>query len=42
MGDIDPLERLAGETKQVHAIFDKCYEDKAVVNARQFRDLLGV
>jgi uncharacterized protein YecE (DUF72 family) len=39
---IDPVERLASETKQVHAMFNNCYEDKAQVNARRFRELLDV
>jgi uncharacterized protein YecE (DUF72 family) len=36
-----PVRDLAERTKQVHAMFNNCYEDKAVVNARQFRELLG-
>jgi uncharacterized protein YecE (DUF72 family) len=38
----EPVQRLAGETRQVHAMFNNCYEDKAQVNARRFRELLGV
>jgi uncharacterized protein YecE (DUF72 family) len=37
----EPVQELAKETKQVHAMFNNCYEDKAQVNARQFRELLG-
>jgi uncharacterized protein YecE (DUF72 family) len=36
----EPVRRLAGTTKQVHAMFNNCYEDKAVHNARQFAGLL--
>jgi uncharacterized protein YecE (DUF72 family) len=36
-----PVQELAQKTKQVHAMFNNCYEDKAQVNARQFRELLG-
>jgi uncharacterized protein YecE (DUF72 family) len=37
-----PVKDLAAETKTVHAMFNNCYEDHAQVNARQFRELLGV
>jgi len=37
-----PVKELASQTKQVHAIFNNCYEDNAQVNAKQFCDLLGV
>jgi uncharacterized protein YecE (DUF72 family) len=37
----EPVKDLAQKTKQVHAMFNNCYEDKAQVNARQFRELLG-
>jgi len=37
----EPLQRLATQTKQVHAMFNNCYEDKAVRNARQFAELLA-
>ena len=37
-----PVQALAAETKRVHAMFNNCYEDYAQVNARQFRELLGV
>jgi uncharacterized protein YecE (DUF72 family) len=33
------VRRLAAQTKQVHAMFNNCYEDKAVRNARQFAAL---
>ena len=41
-GFVEPVQKLARETKQVQAMFNNCYEDKAQVNARQFRELLGV
>jgi len=34
------LAELAGETKQLHAMFNNCYGDKAVRNAKQLADLL--
>lgn len=37
----EPVRRLAGATKQVHAMFNNCYEDKAVRNARQFLEMLA-
>jgi uncharacterized protein YecE (DUF72 family) len=37
-----PVDALAAETKRVHAMFNNCYEDLAQVNARRFRELLGV
>jgi len=39
---VEPVRELARRSKQVHAVFNNCYEDKAQVNARQFRELLGV
>jgi uncharacterized protein YecE (DUF72 family) len=36
----EPVRRLASQTKQVHAMFNNCYEDKAVRNARQFAGLI--
>ena len=36
-----PVAALAKETKQVHAVFNNCYEDKAQRNARQFLELLA-
>jgi uncharacterized protein YecE (DUF72 family) len=36
----EPVRRLASQTKQVHAMFNNCYEDQAVRNARQFANLL--
>jgi uncharacterized protein YecE (DUF72 family) len=41
-GFVEPVKQLAEQTKQVHAMFNNCYEDKAQVNARQLRELLGV
>jgi uncharacterized protein YecE (DUF72 family) len=38
---VAPMQELASKTKQVHAMFNNCYEDKAQVNARRFRELLG-
>jgi uncharacterized protein YecE (DUF72 family) len=38
---VEPIQELASKTKQVHAMFNNCYEDKAQVNARQFREMLG-
>ena len=35
-----PVQELATKTKHVHAMFNNCYEDKAQVNARQFREML--
>jgi uncharacterized protein YecE (DUF72 family) len=37
----EPVRRLASQTKQVHAMFNNCYEDKAVRNARQFASMLA-
>jgi uncharacterized protein YecE (DUF72 family) len=39
-GFVEPVKRLTEETKQVHAMFNNCYEDKAQVNAKQFMDML--
>ena len=36
------LEELAGETKRLHVMFNNCYGDKAVRNAKQMADLLDV
>ena len=36
-----PVDRLARETRQVHAIFNNCYEDKAIRNATRFIELLA-
>jgi len=38
---VPPIQELASKTKQVHAMFKNCYEDKAQVNARQFREMLA-
>ena len=37
----ESVRRLASLTKQVHAMFNNCYEDKAVRNARQFAAMVG-
>ncbi len=34
------VRELASRTKQLHVLFNNCYEDKAVVNARQVRLML--
>ena len=36
------LLELAGETKRLHAMFNNCYGDKAVRNAKQIADLLAL
>jgi uncharacterized protein YecE (DUF72 family) len=36
------LEELAGEAKRLHVMFNNCYGDKAVRNAKQMADLLDV
>ena len=36
------LRELAGETKRLHAMFNNCYGDKAVRNAKQMADLLDI
>jgi uncharacterized protein YecE (DUF72 family) len=36
---VEPLQRLSQKTRQVHAMFNNCYEDKAQRNASQ---LLGI
>jgi len=35
------IAELAGQTHEMHVLFNNCYEDKAVVNARQLSLLLG-
>jgi uncharacterized protein YecE (DUF72 family) len=37
----EPVRRLASQTRQVHAMFNNCYEDKAVRNARRFLELMS-
>jgi uncharacterized protein YecE (DUF72 family) len=37
----EPVRRLASQTKQVHAMFNHCYEESAVRNARQFASMLA-
>jgi uncharacterized protein YecE (DUF72 family) len=39
---VEPVRHLSSQSKQVHAMFNNCYEDKAQVNARQFREMLSV
>ena len=34
------LEELAGETKRLHVMFNNCYGDKAVRNAKQMASLI--
>ena len=36
------LEELAGETKRLHVMFNNCYGDKGVRNAKQMADLLAL
>lgn len=38
---VEPVKRLAAESKQVHAMFNNCYSDNAQVNARRFREMLA-
>jgi uncharacterized protein YecE (DUF72 family) len=37
---VEPVEQLARQSKQVHVMFNNCYEDKAQVNARKFMAML--
>ena len=37
---VEPVRRLAEQSKQVRAMFNNCYEDKAQRNARSFVDML--
>jgi uncharacterized protein YecE (DUF72 family) len=41
-GFVEPVRKLASATRDVHALFNNCYEDRGVQNALQFRELLGV
>jgi uncharacterized protein YecE (DUF72 family) len=34
------VRELASDTRQLHVIFNNCYDDKAIVNARQIRQML--
>jgi uncharacterized protein YecE (DUF72 family) len=34
------IERLGSETRQLHVLFNNCYQDKAVANGRQLRLML--
>jgi uncharacterized protein YecE (DUF72 family) len=34
------IKELAAETRQLHVLFNNCYADKAVANARQVRLML--
>jgi uncharacterized protein YecE (DUF72 family) len=38
---IPRIKELAANTKQLHVLFNNCYADKAVVNARQIGYMLG-
>ena len=38
---VQPMQALAEQSKQVHAMFNNCYEDKAQTNAKQFLEMLG-
>jgi uncharacterized protein YecE (DUF72 family) len=37
----DPVERLREQSRQVHAIFNNCMEDKAQRNAREFAEMMA-
>lgn len=37
---VRPVERLAYEAEEVHLLFNNCYEDKAVRNARELMQML--
>ena len=34
-GWVPQINELASKTKELHIVFNNCYDDKAVVNARQ-------
>ena len=34
------IKELASRTRQLHVLFNNCYQDKAVVNAQQVRLML--
>lgn len=38
---VPALNRLAAESEETHVLFNNCYRDRAVTNARQMRVLLG-
>ena len=38
---VEPMKELARVTKQVHAMFNNCYEDKALRSALQFMTMLA-
>jgi uncharacterized protein YecE (DUF72 family) len=38
---VSPIERLAAQTEEVHVLMNNCVQDKAVVNAKQLRTMLG-
>jgi uncharacterized protein YecE (DUF72 family) len=38
---IPRIESLAAKTRQLHIIFNNCYDDKQIRNAKQIRTLLG-
>jgi uncharacterized protein YecE (DUF72 family) len=38
---VDPVEALQQQSRQVHAIFNNCMEDKAQRNAREFAELMS-
>jgi len=41
-GFVEPVQRLAAQTRQVHAMFNNCYRNNAQVNAQQLREQLGL
>jgi uncharacterized protein YecE (DUF72 family) len=38
---VTPIERLAGEARELHAIMNNCHEDYAVRNAKELAAMLG-
>lgn len=39
---VEPIQRLAAQARETHVLFNNCYADHGVVNARQLSDLLGI
>jgi uncharacterized protein YecE (DUF72 family) len=40
-GFVEPVQRLREQSREVHAVFNNCMEDKAVRNAKELADLLA-
>jgi uncharacterized protein YecE (DUF72 family) len=38
---LEKIGRVAAQTREMHVLFNNCYQDKAVVNARQMGFMLG-